>query len=304
MDGRNNPDGVTKRADGKAALGKGRGNVASRGSWVDELDVTLQMPPGMEVIPKLLRIMDDPQTPSEDIVDVIRLDSGLTTDVLRVCNSAAYGGSCVVETIAVAVNRLGLRELYRIVLEAVASSSFRKVQELGPPIVDLWEHSLTSAVAAQVLALRAAMDAERAFTAGLLHDIGKLVLWQQFGNQYREVSAQAGHAEKSLIEIERERWGIDHAAIGGRILTAWNFPEEIVAAVEFHHDYKGDSGHILALAALSNQVAHALEPAANSSEDPQLSKELLAQLDLSAADVLASRSEIQTRVAREKALLR
>src|SRR3954464_11878794 len=124
----------------------------------DDLNAATILPPSMAIIPRLLALTRDVDLENEEILRLIRVDSALTTAVMRVCNSATFGGAVQTETLAGAVNRLGIREIYRITLQVVAAPAFKRGQEAGYEMCILWEHSLLCAVAAQVLAARTRVD--------------------------------------------------------------------------------------------------------------------------------------------------
>src|SRR5690606_2276692 len=102
--------------------------------------------------------------------------------------------------------------------------------------LDLWNHSLAVAIAAQILAPRAGVDSEVAFTTGLLHDLGKISLAQMYGQGYTELIEEAKKENLPLYELERQNLQIDHARACARLLEGWNFPTQIVSAIESHHE--------------------------------------------------------------------
>jgi putative nucleotidyltransferase with HDIG domain len=99
----------------------------------------------------------------------------------------------------------------------------------------LWEHSVTSAVAAQLVARNTAQDPNLVFTAALVHDIGKIVLSEALGQTYSDLVDQVERDSYCLLEAEKRVLGVEHAEIGGRLLERWKFPQELVLAVWFHH---------------------------------------------------------------------
>ncbi len=219
------------------------------------------LPPAFELVPRLLLLLDDPEVNSESLADVIRVDPGLTADVLRVCNSATFAGGQRAETIQTAVFRLGLREMYGIVTKVVASPVLMKPPQVGElETLDLWNHSLAAAAAAQIIARDKGEDPEVAFTAGLLHDLGKVVLGQASPAEYAEVLHKSREVNQILWQLEQARFKMDHAAVGGRLLKHWNFPDNIVAAVAFHHAPKSARAHarLAGIVYLANILAYHL----------------------------------------------
>ena len=190
----------------------------------------------MNWCPRLLLLLDDPEVSGDDLADVIRVDPGLTADILHVANSAVFARGSAVETVTEAVNRLGLREIYRTLMRIIASPVLANEQQSGFARLDLWKHSISSALAAQILAKRLGIvEPDLAFTVSLLHDVGKVVLSQTAGPGYIELIDETKAAQAELHKNERKAYGTDHAEAGAKLLKEWNFPQRIITAVAFHH---------------------------------------------------------------------
>ena len=207
------------------------------------------------MFPKLLPLLGDNQYPTDELAEVVRVDSGLTADILRVCNSAAFGFRVRAQTVHEAIQRLGLREVYTITSKVVAApilsaGSHENLLE-G---VDLWNHSLATAAAASVLANAKGFDAEVAFTVGLLHDVGKVRLVQTVGPEYAELIKQS-RSGTPLYALEAQKWRIDHAVIGGQLFKKWLFPDNMRDALLLHHSVMGSTPN-LNFAALINLADH------------------------------------------------
>lgn len=189
---------------------------------------------------KLIGLLGHAEISNEEVVEVLKYDSVLTAKMLRSCNSPAMGFAEPVGSIDQAVLLMGYQQILRLALALAFGDC------LGSPLPgyavendELWRHSLHVAVAAELLSREGALffpDVSIAFTAGLLHDIGKLGL-----NQALDAPAQAGirylvaeHA-MSRIEAERSVLGTDHAEVGGCLLGIWNFPKAMVEGVAHHH---------------------------------------------------------------------
>jgi putative nucleotidyltransferase with HDIG domain len=194
------------------------------------------LPPGFEIVPRLLMLLDRPESDSEKLAEVIRVDTALTADVLRISNSAYFAGAQRIETIRDAILRIGLREIYRVVMKVVASPVFQASQRTPVARLDLWKHSFAAAVAAHVLARKIGQDPEVAFTAALLHDIGKVVLAQAHGVKYIALVEESTLENHGVRKLEEHAFHTNHATIGGRLLQQWNFPENIAASVSSHHE--------------------------------------------------------------------
>jgi putative nucleotidyltransferase with HDIG domain len=219
------------------------------------------LPPSFELIPRLLLLLDDPEANAEAIADLIRIDAGLTADILHVANSAHYARGNRVETLIEAVNRVGLREIYRTVMNVLASPVLANVHQVGFARLDLWTHSLTTALAAQVLSTRLrTIDPEVAFTAALLHDVGKVVLAQAMGSAYIALLEEGKLNSTPTFSLERLAYQTDHGDVGAKLLKQWNFPEKIVSAIEFHHTPekagRGSNGHLPSTVYAANVLAY------------------------------------------------
>jgi putative nucleotidyltransferase with HDIG domain len=122
----------------------------------------------------------------------------------------------------------------------------------------LWRHSLAVAVVSRVLAETVGESAAAAFTAGLLHDIGKVIMVSAQRNEYAQAVLNAGMFHRPVVVTEKEIFGFDHAEVGARLLARWNLPPNIVAAVLHHHHLAGagEFERLAAIVQLSNLIAH------------------------------------------------
>lgn len=212
--------------------------------WEQVLDRIDALPPAPQILPKLLRVLAEPDTDVSQVTDLIAYDPGLTSKVLQLCNSAWLANATPVTDIGEAVNRLGLRCIYRLVAAVngrLALRPTRPVPQFDPG--RLWRHSVITALAAQFLAQDHGCDDSAVFTTALLHDAGQVVLAQAFGSQYGAVLHPKPNGGPPLEPVLQERaiWGVDHAEAGGRLLARWQFPEVVVAAVTHHHQPEGAS---------------------------------------------------------------
>jgi HD-like signal output (HDOD) protein len=170
------------------------------------------------------------------IADLISRDTAMTAKVLQIVNSAYFGHRQTISNPALAVNYLGLDIVMALVLSV---GIFERAAEESAVGVDaLWRHSLSVGLKARAIAEaerlpRAVADA--AMTAGVLHDVGKLLLATEFPRDYHEV-LEAARTRGSLVEAERERFGAGHAELGGYIIGLWGLAGEVVEAVALHHE--------------------------------------------------------------------
>jgi HD-like signal output (HDOD) protein len=198
----------------------------------------LDLPPPSPVLAVLLSRIDDPRHTLRDLVEVIRMDPGLSAAVLQVSNSVLYArpGSAV-GTIDDAVLRIGENDVVRIVVGKLSSwlgqadtDGYGLAREL------LWRRALLCAIAADELARRTDQSPAIAFTTGLLLDIGKIALGRRLAAHVQAVRDRMDERpDDDFAAVEQHVVGDDHAAVGARLAAGWNFPEPIVQAIRFHH---------------------------------------------------------------------
>jgi putative nucleotidyltransferase with HDIG domain len=218
------------------------------------------LPAAFELVPQLLSLLDDPDADCDAMAEIIRIDPGLTANVFRIANSARWGAAGKAASLSEAILRLGMREVYRLVIEIVTSPALKKDDAFYFGPVDLWRHSLATAVAAQELARhRTNENPEFVFTAALLHDIGKTLLGRVAGEEYSELLQTCAETNASVLAAEREAFQTDHTEVAGRLLRAWRIPERIVSAVAGHHlpaKVREENRALAALIHVGNAVAY------------------------------------------------
>ncbi len=192
---------------------------------------------------QLLEAVDDPDTSAAKMAALISSDPGLATRLLKLANSAFYGFPKRIGTVNLAVVVLGFETVRDLCLSVLIADCFYQGEdELPFEMEAFWKHSLLSAVAARmVYKMRGVKQSGEGFIAGLVHDVGKLLLGRYFSDLYAEVMRAVAENEKTLLEAEREVFGLTHAAAGGWLLNEWNLPDWLVNAVLVHHQEKEDS---------------------------------------------------------------
>ncbi len=191
-----------------------------------------------QVVAEVLRITEDPDTTVKDLNEAISRDQALAAKVLRLANSAYYGFPRRIGTIVEAVIILGFNTIRNLVLAAsVHGILSRELPGYQLARGELWRHSIACAMAARTLARRARFpQPDQAFVAGLLHDIGKLVLGVYVGEAYTAILEKVHKEGLSFVQAEEEVLGFTHAAVGARVADKWNLPSYLVEAIELHHE--------------------------------------------------------------------
>ena len=206
------------------------------------------------VLTGIISLLDDDRAGAKKLVELIERDQALTARLLRLANSAFFGQARKVSTIPRAVLLLGFSTVRNLALgvkvwDTLGSGMSRRELEA------LWTHAVEVAAVARVLARRERqVNADEAFTTGLLHDVGQLVLALRFKELYWETVHKATSTEH-VVGLESTSLGVDHAEVGSWLLEAWSLPPLMVEAVRRHHDGDAKTGLAGTIVA-SSRLAH------------------------------------------------
>lgn len=221
-----------------------------------------QIPSLPSVVSKLLKVINHPNSSAEDAARFIEKDIGLAGKVLKLANSPYYGIPNTIESVHSAVVLLGFNTIKSIVLSTSVVKMFPA--RSGAPLfnrVSFWKHCVEVALISRFLSLRTPareVDAEIAFSAGLLHDLGTIVLDQTLAAEYQEVLALAQREGIALQNAERKLLGVDHAEISGMLMEKWDIPDALRIPATFHHRPQDAPSHVNTgwLICLANNLSH------------------------------------------------
>jgi putative nucleotidyltransferase with HDIG domain len=189
------------------------------------------------VIARITRMLQNPATNADELGAAIRTDQGLAARVLKLVNSAFYGFPGKIGSISHAVVLLGFSTVKNIVLTASVLDIFKTNSGEVLNARGVWKHSLACGVSAQCLARAVGYEFhEECFVAGLLHDIGKVVLFQLAPDDFARVAECASKTKTLFYESECKILGINHQEIGGMLIEQWRLPSKILSAVSLHHN--------------------------------------------------------------------
>lgn len=185
---------------------------------------------------RISEMLEDPRYGSADIGKVIAHDPALTARLLRLVNSAHYGLTAKIATIPQAITLLGTRTLHELVLATSVTSAFSKISTRLVDMADFWHHSIYCGLLARAIARhRKHAQPEQVFVAGLIHDLGRLVIYHSLPEQSADILNRSTESAQPMFRIEREVLGFDHAAVGAALLAAWQLPEIFRTVVAYHH---------------------------------------------------------------------
>lgn len=213
------------------------------------------------VYTRLNEMVNSPRASIADIGRVISEDAGLTARLLRIVNSAFYSLPTRVESITRAITIIGTHELRALALATSVTTMFKGIPEDLANMDLFWRHSIACGVAARIIAsFRRIPNAERLFIAGVLHDIGRLVMYVKIPDQSREVIVRCREVRQPLYAAEKDVLGFGHASVASLLLEAWRFHPGLEEAVGFHHNPKGAARYPLeaAIIHVADILSHAL----------------------------------------------
>lgn len=187
-----------------------------------------------DVYIRLKALLDDEDTSMADVANLIAHDPGLTARLLRMVNSAFFGFAVKIETVSRAVGLLGNRQIHDL---ALATSVARAFSTMPPGIMNMerfWRNSIYCGVTSRLIAThRSVLHSERLFVAGLLRDIGHLVMYLKIPGPAQQALLRARQTRKPVYQVEREIIGCDYAQVGGELMRSWQLPPSLQESLEF-----------------------------------------------------------------------
>lgn len=186
-----------------------------------------------QVVIRILNDLADERANVESLSEHIASDPAVVARLLAAANSAAVGAGQSIVSVRQAMMLLGIARVRAIVMSTAVLDRFKSVVAFDSQ--RLWRHSVGVAICAHQIATHAALDADAAFTAGLLHDIGQLLLFGIDPTSYGEAMQLRRREDIDVIEAERRCLGLDHAQVGGQLARLWNLPKTVADAIAGHH---------------------------------------------------------------------
>lgn len=218
------------------------------------------LPPLPAIVSELLASMDQDTMGSKELGEKLARDQSLSAKTLRLSNSSFYGMQRKVTTIPQAITVLGVNSVRTLVTAAGLIGAFSKTGADYFDIKLFWQHSIACALCAKALARHVNVNPDHAFMAGLLHDIGQLVLITYSPLEYGRVVAYRAERDCDVLEAERAIFQIDHAVAGLALAECWKFPLVIQKAIAQHHQPdRQEIGSLAPLLHVADAVSHALD---------------------------------------------
>lgn len=216
-----------------------------------------------EICVRVNEMTENPRYSAMDIGKVIGHDAGLVARLLKIVNSAFYNNVSRIDTISRAITVIGVRDLRDLILATSAIRTFTNVPSTLMDMDSFWRHSVATAAVAKILASHCrVLHAERLFVAGLLHDIGQLVLCIKIPELMRVVLFRARDVSLPDYRAEHEVFGFDHGKVGCELMRLWRLPDSMQEIAEFHHTPGAAQKFSLetAIVHLAGVIANQVEP--------------------------------------------
>lgn len=220
----------------------------------------ISLPTLPTVVSKMIELVDNPKTSAASLARLISTDQALTAKILKLANSAYYGFPREISTVNMAIVVLGFNTVKDMGLSLSVFEVFKDIE--GGKAFDVskfWEHSIACGAASRMIARRLKYRfVGEAFVAGLLHDIGKVILNQYVHREFVDIIATASTGDMSLEEAEEKVIGTSHSKVGSWLAEKWNLPKIIVESIEFHHQpWEAKTEPLLvAIVSIANYLCH------------------------------------------------
>lgn len=240
---------------------------------------------------KFSEAIKNPLTSNQDLEKIVSEDSALAAKVLMISNSALFNFPSKIDTISKAITIIGHKQLSEIILSCSIVAMFKDIPQNVIDMDMFWRHSIAVATAARILAAaRREQNIEKYFTSGLLHDIGKLIIFVEAPKYALEIITRCAETNELMHKVEKTVLGFDHAKLGAMLLKKWKLPDEVVSSVYYHHMPSVSSGDIVSpgIIHIADIISHSLEFGSSGEKFiPTLNEKAWSALDLD-VDILSS----------------
>lgn len=229
-----------------------------------QIDKELEIPSIPLVLIKIIQVLDNDASTSKQLEELIMHDPALSARILRLANSAFYAFRAQVKTISHAITLLGSNLVTSLAIGINIFDTFTKGAKSEAALINqLWTHSCGVGVLVRKIWMQKSglqKDTEFAFLCGLLHDLGKVVLFKTYPGKYGSIfAAEKTESDMSICGYEEENYGVDHAVVGEMLSKQWGFPRELASIIRKHHDPSETGNPIVASVMLADHLAKELK---------------------------------------------
>ncbi|HRQ74457.1 MAG TPA: response regulator [Phycisphaerales bacterium] len=281
--------GVSDSEEDSTELLKSLKPLMSRSEIMERIDGCDELKGLSPAVTQVLKLTGSSRCSIEQVAKVISTDHAIALKVLKLANSAVYTRGEPVDSVHLAVSRIGLGQIRQTVLNLAVIDQFSSTggcSAIHPG--QFWEHGIaTGIIAAEIMHQREQKDVDTAFTMGLLHDVGRLFFADRFGETYARVIETARSAQLPLEQVESRMLLYNHADVMDRMLHAWKFPKQLINPIVFHHLSAGNIRRSaprqieeVATLGIANRLAHAMMLGSSGNEAVYPTEELCEMLRL------------------------
>lgn len=242
-----------------------------------------------EICIRISQMVDNPRSNSAAIGKVISQDAALTARLLKIVNSAFYRFPSRIETVTRAITIVGNRELRDLVLAATVSGIFEKISSDLIDLDGFWRHGIYTGILSRRIAEKCrVLHSERLFVAGLMHNIGQLIMAYKLPHLYRAALLMAEEKALPMHVAEQDIFGFSHADVGAELMRSWNFPESHQYVARYHH--RPEDAEVFQLEVAIVHVGETISQIAEAGDDDfdylkQVDRSTRRLVDLSTGDV-------------------
>ncbi len=248
---------------------------------------------------KLVEVVNDPRSSASDVAEVIGNDPDLSMRLLKVVNSSFYGLSSKVDTITRAVAIIGSNQLVSLAMGMSVITYFKGISEEAVDMDAFWRHSISCGLAARLLASHMKNpNSERFFVAGLLHDVGRLVIFVALPEHANMALAKSRQEMQLLVDAEREILGFTHQELGAKLMHSWKLPLSLENNVRHHHDpMNAPMRQETAVITLADAISNGLENGTSGERlVPRMNPLAMEELDLPLSVISQATSQLEYQV--------
>ncbi|QPJ64633.1 MAG: HDOD domain-containing protein [Candidatus Nitrohelix vancouverensis] len=225
-------------------------------------DEAIQLFSPPELLEKINDVLDDPRKSFNDMAEIISQDVGLTARLLKIVNSSYFSLDEKIETISHAISMVGTEQIRDLAFGTLIIQKFSAVSNDVVPVSAFWEHCIATGIAARTLAiLKHESNPEPMYIAGILHEIGRLVVFCNFSKETDRLMELYRMSGQQLYRMEEHLLGNHHGEVGAQVLENWKFPETLIEAVKYHHAPSQAPQHktMAAIVHMGDIIAHCLQ---------------------------------------------
>ena len=238
-----------------------QGRIAPGKNWTEIVAWVGDLPPLPQVASRAITLVEDPETTTGQLTDLLSSDTALAARVLKIANSAMFSRQREINTLSQAIMVIGFKALKGIVVAATLRQLNRKQ---GKTEETVWANSMCTAMSSHIIAQKLKKPyMDECFLLGLLHDLGKLVLIRQTSEEYKEIVNRVKNGS-TFVDAETDVLGFAHPLIGALVAKKWNFSPEICQVILHHHDdvdmpFDNDTDEKTGIVQVANYIAHHIE---------------------------------------------